>query len=112
MRVVGSAGGAVSAGMGRAGLVGSLSVPQGWASAAPAIGPVAAVFPENGLGAVPAAVAADSQGSLFSNMALSGLAGRAMAGSGGSVARSVGGAGGAVPGGAATTATIIVIPED
>jgi PPE-repeat protein len=39
--VVGSAGGAVSAGMGRAGVVGSLSVPQGWASAAPAIRPVA-----------------------------------------------------------------------
>jgi PPE-repeat protein len=110
MRVVGSAGGAVSAGMGRAGVVGSLSVPQGWASAAPAIRPVAVVLPQTGLGAVPAAVAADGQGGLFGNMALSGLAGRAMAGTGGTVARSVGA--GAVSGGSATTATIIVIPED
>ncbi|MBS4729193.1 PPE family protein [Mycobacterium sp. SM1] len=109
--LVGSAGGAVSAGMGRAGVVGSLSVPQGWASAAPAIRPVAAALPHSGLGAVSAVVAADGQGSLVSDMALSGLAGRAMAGSGGSVARFIGAGGGAVSGGA-TTATIIVIPED
>jgi hypothetical protein len=68
------------------------------------------VVPGINLGAVPAALAADGQGSLFSNMALSGLAGRGMAGSGGTVARAVGGA--AVSGGSATTATIIVIPED
>jgi PPE-repeat protein len=110
IRAVGPAGGPVSAGLGRAGLVGGLSVPQGWASAAPAIRPVAVVVPGINLGAVPAALAADGQGSLFSNMALSGLAGRGMAGSGGTVARAVGGA--AVSGGSATTATIIVIPED
>ena len=110
--VVGPAGGAVSAGMGRAGVIGSLSVPQGWASAAPAIRPVAVVLPQTGLTAVPAALAADGQGSLFSNMALSGLAGRAIAGSGGTVAGPIGGGGAAVAGGAATTATIIVIPED
>ena len=107
---VGSAGGAVSAGMGRAGVLGSLSVPQGWASAAPAIRPIAVVLPRTGLDVLPAAIAADGQGSLFSNMALSGLAGRAMAGGGGGVARSIDV--GAVTGGAATTATIIVIPED
>jgi PPE-repeat protein len=112
IRVAGSAAGAVSADMGRAGLVGSVSVPQSWASAAPAIRSVAAVFPQASFGAVPAAVAADGQGSLFSNMALSGLAGRAMAGTGGNVAGSIGGGAGAVVHGAATTATIIVIPED
>jgi hypothetical protein len=111
MHVMGSAGGAVSADVGRAGLVGSLSVPQGWASAAPAIRPVAVVVPGTNLGAVPAALAAEGQGSVFSNMALSGLAGRAVAGAGTSVAPNVGGAANVVSG-AATTATIIVIPED
>jgi PPE-repeat protein len=109
MQVLGSAGGAVSAEVGRAGLVGSLSVPQGWASAAPAIRPVAVVIPGTNLGAVPAALAAEGQGSVFSNMALSGLAGRAIAGTGTTVAPSIGG--GVAPG-TATTATIIVIPED
>jgi PPE-repeat protein len=108
---VGSIGGVVSAGMGRACLVGSLSVPQGWASAAPGIRPLAVVLPGSDLGAVPAALAADGQGSVFSNMALSGLAGRAIAGTGTTVAPSTGGAANVVPG-AATTATIIVIPED
>jgi PPE-repeat protein len=103
-------GGAVSADMGRAGLVGSLSVPQGWTSAAPAIRPIAVVVPGTNLGAVPAALAADGQGSIFSNMALSGLAGRAATATGAAAAPSIGG--GAVSGESATTATIIVIPED
>jgi hypothetical protein len=111
MRVMGSAAGAVSASMGRADLVGSLSVPQGWVSAAPAIRPIAIVMPGTNLAAVPAALAADGQGSVFSNMALSGLAGRAIAGTGTTVAPSTGGPANVVPG-AATTATIIVIPED
>jgi PPE-repeat protein len=111
MHVMGSAGGALSAGMGRAGLVGNLSVPQGWASAALAIRPVAVVMPGTNLAAVPAALAADGQGSVFSNMALSGLAGRAIVGTGTTVAPSIAGAANVVPG-AATTATIIVIPED
>jgi PPE-repeat protein len=105
------AAGPVSAGIGRAGLVGNLSVPQSWASAVPAIRPTAFVMPGNNLGAVPAALAADGQGSVFSNMALSGLAGRAMVGTGTSVAPGSAGAAKVVPG-AATTATIIVIPED
>ena len=109
LSVVSSPAPAVSAQLGNAGSVGELSVPQGWAGAAPAIRTVAAVLPQNTLGAVPAAAVADGQGSIFSNMALSGAAGRAVAGSGGSVGRTIGGA--AVPG-AATTATIIVIPED
>jgi PPE-repeat protein len=110
MHVIGSAGSGVSAGVGRAGLVGGLSVPQGWAAAAPEIRPVSVVVPGTNLGAIPAALAADGQGSIFSNMALSGLAGRAVAGTGTTVAPSIGG--GALSGGSATTATIIVIPED
>lgn len=104
-------GAAVSAGMGRAGVVGALAVPPGWASAAPAIRPVAAVLPGTSIGAVPAALAGEGEGSLFSNMALSGLAGRAAVGTGGGVARSISPAD-AISAGTATTATIIVIPED
>uniref|UniRef100_UPI003899C4FE PPE family protein, SVP subgroup n=1 Tax=Mycobacterium sp. HUMS_1102779 TaxID=3383487 RepID=UPI003899C4FE len=51
IRAVGSA---VSTDVGHAGVIGNLSVPQGWASAAPAIRPVATVLPQNGFGAVPA----------------------------------------------------------
>lgn len=106
-------GSAVSAGMGNASMVGKLSVPQSWATAAPAIRPAAFVLPGSGLGAAPAVMAEGSEG-LFSQMALSSLAGRAIAGTGGSVARSVGGTAAASMGGAdvATTATIIVIPAD
>jgi PPE-repeat protein len=109
-RVVGSTAG-LPADIGRASLVGRLSVPQSWASAAPAIRPVAAVLPDSGLGAAPGLVAADDQGSLVANMALSSVAGRAMAGTGGTAARSIGVRGGGYSG-QATTATIIVIPPD
>jgi PPE-repeat protein len=109
-RVVGSTAG-VSADIGRASLVGRLSVPQSWASAAPAIKPVGMVLPDSNLGAGPVMVAADNQDSSFSNMALSSVAGRAMAGTGGTAARSVGVGGGAYSG-QATTATIIVLPAD
>jgi PPE-repeat protein len=110
MRLVGSTAG-VSADIGGANLVGRLSVPQSWASAAPAIKPVAAVLPDSSLGAAPVIVAADDQGSVFSNMALSSVAGRAMVGTGGTAARSIGVGGGAYSG-PATTVTIIVLPED
>lgn len=102
--------GPVSAGLGRAGLVGRLSVPQGWASAAPAIKTVAATLPESSLTAAPAALVADGQGSLAGNMALSGLAGRAMGGTGGAASRAVA-MGGAPVTQEATTANIFVIPE-
>ncbi|ORB44312.1 PPE family protein [Mycobacterium paraseoulense] len=101
----------VSAGVGRAGLVGGLSVPQGWASAAPEIKTIAATLPQSSLSAVPAALAADGQGSLVGNMALSGLAGRAMVGTGGAAARSAGMGGAAPAAGEATTANIFVIHE-
>ncbi len=110
--VVGSAGlGEISAGMGRAGLVGNLSVPQGWASAAPAIRTAAATILQSSQIAVPVALPADGQGSLFGNMALSGLAGRAMAGSGGAAVRTAGVGGAAGVGEIATTVNIFVIPE-
>lgn len=100
----------ISAGVGRAGLVGGLSVPQGWASAAPEIKTIAATLPQSSLSAAPAALAADAQPSLVGNMALSGLAGRAIAGTGGAAARSAGT--GAAPAAAeATTANIFVIHE-
>jgi hypothetical protein len=56
-------------------------------------------------------VTADDEGGVFGNMALSSMAGRALAGTGGTAARSIG-VGGGVYSGPATTATIIVIPAD
>ena len=70
------AGSAMSAGVGQAGLVGGLAVPPSWATATPAIRTVAAVLSGTSEGAVPAA--AVSQGSLFSGMALAGMAGSAV----------------------------------
>ncbi|MBV8291279.1 MAG: PPE family protein, partial [Mycobacterium sp.] len=110
-RLVGSTA-AVSAGTGQAGVVGRLSVPPGWASAAPGIRPVAVVSPETSLSAVAAAVAADNQGSVFSNMALSTLAGRAMVDTGGTAPRSLGVGGGAYSGPAPTTSVIVILPDE
>jgi PPE-repeat protein len=106
----GVGGGSVSAAMGRAALAGSLSVPQGWTEAAPAIRTLAAALPTN-LAAAPAASLAD-EGGAFSQMALSSLAGRGVAAA---ATRSVGGAaasslGGVVAEADPAAATIIVIP--
>jgi len=113
-----SGGQPVMAQVGSSGAVGNLSVPPSWASAAPTMRPVAFVLPQTGPGAVSTVLATEGEGSVFSNMALSGLTGRAIAGAagagagaGGDVARSVSGRGDAVPG-ADTAVTIIVIPED
>ena len=83
---VGSAGSAglgapaaVSAGLGRAALVGGLSVPPGWTAAAPAIRLAAAALPATSLSAAPG-VFAGIPGSLFSEMALASMAGRAIGG--------------------------------
>jgi PPE-repeat protein len=103
-------GAPVSAAMGRASLVGSMSVPQGWTQAAPEIRTLASVLPAN-LAAAPEASLA-GEGGMFSQMALSSLAGRAVAASasysgGGSAAgSSLGGLAAADP----AAATIIVIP--
>lgn len=101
--------GATSASMGRSALVGSMSVPQGWTEAAPAIRTLASVLPTN-MAAAPAASL--GEGGVFSQMALSSLAGRAMAastsfsGGGSAAAMSLGGVVTADP----AAATIIVIP--
>jgi PPE-repeat protein len=103
-------GAPVSGSMGRAALVGSMSVPQGWTEAAPGIRTLASVLPTN-LAAAPAASLAGEEGA-FSQMALSSLAGRAVAASatysgGGAAAKALGGA---VVEADPAAATIIVIP--
>jgi PPE-repeat protein len=100
----------VSGSMGRAALVGSMSVPQGWTEAAPAIRTLASVMPAN-LAAAPEAAMA-GEGGAFGQMALSSLAGRAVAASatysgGGAAAKALGGA---VVAADPAAATIIVIP--
>jgi PPE-repeat protein len=116
-RVMGAAGlSDVSAGTGRADLVGALSVPQGWASAAPAIKTAAATVPQGGsaVAAAPAALAADGQASPLGNMAPASLAGRAMVGTEGTTAWSAGtghAAAGEEPAPTANVSNIFVIPE-
>ncbi|TAM63612.1 PPE family protein [Mycobacterium sp.] len=103
--------GGVAGSMGRATLVGSLSVPQSWATAAPVLKTVASVLPGVSLGAVPA-IPATPHGAMFGEMAMASLAGRALAGAG---VRTVGNGttGAAAPATTtATTATIIVVPAD
>jgi PPE-repeat protein len=68
-----------AAGLGQATKVGSLTVPPQWASAAPAFRTVAYSLPMTAAGAAPEIVAGGSSG-LFSDLALAGLAGRAVAG--------------------------------
>ncbi|OBA59450.1 hypothetical protein A5647_17535 [Mycobacterium sp. 1100029.7] len=108
-----SSAGTVSAAAGRAGLVGSLSVPASWASAVPAIRTVAAELPETMLDAAPAMAVKGQQG-MFGPTALSSLAGRAV---GASATRAVAGRTVRVPGAVAaddiaTTSTVIVIPPN
>ncbi|MGA7050196.1 MAG: PPE family protein [Mycobacterium sp.] len=102
-------GAPVSGSMGKAALVGSMSVPQGWTQAAPGIKTLASVLPMNP--AAPAATLA-GQGGVFSQMALSSLAGRALTASsfssgGGTTAGSLGGV---LAEADPAAATIIVIP--
>jgi len=104
--------GGVAGSMGRATMVGSLSVPQGWATAAPVMKTVASVLPGTSLGAVPA-IPATSQGAMFGEMAAASLAGRTLAGAGvRTVSNGTTGVAGAAADGVATTATIIVVPAD
>jgi PPE-repeat protein len=100
------------ASVGRAGTIGSLSVPQNWASAVPAVRTVAAEMEAaTAVDAAPEMASIGNPG-MFGQTALSSLAGRAI---GGSATRAVVGQGYRVPGAVATddiatTATIIVIP--
>lgn len=118
----GASAATMSGAIGRAGMVGSLSVPANWASLAAQAGPgvqtVAAGLPAAVADAAPA-MAAGAQNAMFGEMALSSLAGRAF---GAPVSRAVGAAATrtigavthvtntAVAPDIATTATIIVIP--
>lgn len=117
-RAVGTALPAVSAALGRAGLVGSLSVPAGWASAVPAVKTAAVALQASVLEAAPA-LAANGESMLAGQMALSSLAGRAL----GTPVKQAAGAGATRAISAishvtntqtgpdiATTATVIVIP--
>ncbi|MBS4729195.1 PPE family protein [Mycobacterium sp. SM1] len=84
---------AVSAGLGRAGVAGALSVPPSWAAATPAVRLAATVLQGGGPAAAPL-VAAVGQGNLFGQMALASLAGGATGvATGGVVSRAVSGAG-------------------
>jgi PPE-repeat protein len=107
--------GPVSGSIGRAALVGSMSVPQGWTQAAPEMGfrTLAAALPTNlAEAAVPEASLA-GQGGMFSQMAASSLAGRAVAAtatqsaSSGTASASLGGV---VAEADPAAATIFVIP--
>ena len=106
--------GPVSGSMGRAALVGSMSVPQGWTQAAPEMGfrTLAAALPTNLAAATPE-VAMANQGGMFGQMAASSLAGRAVAASATQSVSSGGGMGslgGVVTEADPAAATIIVIP--
>jgi PPE-repeat protein len=104
--------GGVAGSMGRATMVGSLSVPQGWATAAPVMKTVASVLPGTSLGAAPA-IPATTQGAMFGEMATASLAGRVLAGAGvRTVSNGTTGVAAAAADGVATTATIIVVPAD
>jgi PPE-repeat protein len=97
--------------VGRAGTIGSLSVPQNWASAVPAVRTVAAEMNATAVDAAPE-MASIAQNGMFGETALASLAGRAI---GGTATRAAVGQGYRVPGAVAadeiaTTATIIVIP--
>jgi hypothetical protein len=96
---------------GRAGTIGSLSVPANWASAVPAVRTVAAEMDATAVDAAPE-MASIPQSGMFGETALASLAGRAI---GGTATRAAVGQGYRVPGAVAadeiaTTATIIVIP--
>ncbi|OBA76984.1 hypothetical protein A5641_19650 [Mycobacterium sp. 1554424.7] len=75
-------GSAATAGLGEAKTIGALSVPPAWAAETTVIRPLAVALPTTSMGAA-AEASTGSMGSLFSQMALAGMAGRAMAGTGG-----------------------------
>jgi PPE-repeat protein len=88
----GLAGSAVTAGMGQGSLVGGMSVPPGWLAAAPEIRTVATALPITSATPAPALLT-DTSGTLLSQLALAGLAGRAMGGTAGLGRRERAGAG-------------------
>lgn len=103
--------GQVSGSMGKAALVGGISVPQGWTQAAPAIRTLAQALPANIAGAPTAMASAEG---VFSQMGLSSLAGRAVAAAAtrpvSGTASAVGSLGSVAAEADPAAATIIVIP--
>ncbi|WP_118915186.1 PPE family protein [Mycobacterium shigaense] len=100
-----------SASMSKAPLVGGMSVPQSWTAAAPEIRTLAQVLPAN-LAVAPEAALA-SEGGVMSQMALSSLAGRAVAATAvrsGTAGAAAGSLSGMVAEADPAAATIIVIP--
>ncbi len=93
-----SNGSSISAGSGRAGFVGGLSVPQGWAVSAPAVKSAASVLSETGPAGAAAAVAPQGEGAMLGSTALSSLGGRAMGGTGQTLGRSASSTTGAASG--------------
>ncbi|OBI94218.1 PPE domain-containing protein [Mycobacterium sp. 1245805.9] len=75
-------GSAATAGLAEAKTIGALSVPPAWAAETTMIRPLAVALPATTMGAA-AEASSGSMGSLFSQMALASMAGRAMAGTGG-----------------------------
>lgn len=113
LSAVGSTGATVAASAGQASMVGSLSVPASWATAAPAGKALPAALSGSPASAGAAAFAVEgSSTAMFNEMALSSLAGRAL---GGTAVQSVAGGAARVidkapDTEALTTATILVIP--
>lgn len=79
--VITNLGSPLAADMGEANTIGRLSVPAGWAAAAPELRALAVTLPAASVAA--GDVSAGGAGSVFSQMALAGMAGRAMAGTAG-----------------------------
>lgn len=77
---VGATAPSLSAGLGQANTVGALSVPPTWTIATPAVRPVAVTLPALPATGATAATVEVGSGSVLSEMALAGMAGRAMAG--------------------------------
>lgn len=73
----------VTAGMGQAASIGSLSVPQGWTAAAPAFRTIGAALPITMTPAAATSAMTTATGTSWGEMALAGMAGRALAGPGG-----------------------------
>lgn len=103
--------GQVSGSMGKAALVSGMSVPQGWTEAPPLIRTIGQVLPTS-MASAPAAMV--SEEGMFSQMALSSLAGRAAAATAtrpvGATASAASALGGAAAEADPAAATIIVIP--
>jgi PPE-repeat protein len=73
-------GSTLSASLGEAHSVGGLSVPPSWTAAAPAVRPIALALPAASVSATAGAALEAGSGTTLSEMALAGMAGRAMAG--------------------------------